>query len=58
MTEETEIYKEWYELYFREPPSPHEYMYYRETLDFKKYLLRYRGKELAKTIREKVLLRK
>lgn len=50
MTEETEIYKEWYELYFRKPPSPHEYMYYRGTLDFKRYLLRYRGKELVQTI--------
>ncbi len=55
MKEEDEIYKEWYELYFEELPSPLEYMYYRETLDFQRYLLWYRGKELVELIKEELI---
>lgn len=58
MKDEGEIYKEWYEIYFEEPPDPLEYMYYRETLAFQRYLLSYRGKELVQTILENLSFKK
>ena len=53
--EESEIFKEWYELNFEEPPEPLEYVYLRDTLDFQRYLLWYRYKELVELIREEML---
>lgn len=32
MKEESEIFKEWYELNFEELPSPLEYVYFRNSL--------------------------
>lgn len=51
MKEEDEIFKEWYELNFEELPSPLEYVYLRDSLDFQRYLLWYRYKELVELIR-------
>ncbi len=56
--DEGEIFKEWYELNFEEmpsPPDPLEYVYLRDTLDFQRYLLWYRYKELVELIREELL---
>lgn len=47
MKEEDEIFKEWYELNFEELPSPLEYVYFRDLLNFQRYLLWYRYKELV-----------
>lgn len=55
MKKEDEIFKEWYELRFEEPPSPPDYMYLRDTLDFQRYLLWYRYTELVELIREEFL---
>lgn len=55
MKEEDEIYKEWYESRFEELPDPLEYIYYRETLDFQRYLLWYRYRELVESIRGELL---
>ena len=46
MKEEDEIFKEWYDLNFEELPEPLEYVYYRDTIGFQRYLLWYRYKEL------------
>lgn len=46
MKEEDEIFKEWYEQNFDELPDPLEYVYYRDTIGFQRYLLWYRYKEL------------
>ena len=54
MKEESEIFKEWYELNFEELPNPLEYVYLRDSLDFQRYLLWYRNKELIELIREKI----
>ena len=54
MKEESEIFKEWYELNFEELPSPLEYVYFRNSLDFRRYLLWYRYKELIKSIRREL----
>lgn len=50
MKEEDEIFKEWYDLNFKELPDPIEYLRLRDTLDFQRYLLRYRHKELVELI--------
>lgn len=50
MKEEDEIFKEWYELNFKELPDPIEYLRLRDSLDFQRYLLRYRYKELVELI--------
>ena len=52
MKEEHEIFKEWYELNFEELPDPLEYIYYRDTLEFQRYLLWYRFKELMELIKK------
>ena len=54
MKEESEIFKEWHELNFKEPPNPLEYVYLRNSLDFQRYLLWYRHKELVELISEKI----
>lgn len=54
MKEESEIFREWYELNFEELPSPLEYVYLRDSLDFQRYLLWCRYKELVELIREKI----
>lgn len=51
MKEEDEIFKEWYEMTFKELPDPLEYVYYRDSLEFQRYLLWYRYKELVELIR-------
>lgn len=53
--EEGEIFEEWYNLNFEEPPDPLEYIYLRDSLDFQRYLLRYRGKELVESIKRELL---
>lgn len=55
MKEEDEIFKEWYELNFEEPPDPLEYVYHRDSLEFQRYLLWYRYKELVELIRGELL---
>ena len=55
MKEEKEIFREWCELILEEQPEPLEYIYYRNTLDFQRYLLWYRYKELVGLIRKKLL---
>lgn len=50
MKEEDEIFKEWYEINFKELPDPIEYLRLRDTLDFQRYLLWYRHKELVELI--------
>lgn len=40
MKEEDEIFKEWWELTFEELPDPLDYIYYRDSLEFQRYLLR------------------
>lgn len=55
MKEESEIFEEWYKLNFEELPDPMEYVYFRESLDFQRYLLWYRYKELVKSIKEELL---
>ena len=50
MKEEDEIFKEWYEINFEELPSPLDYMYLRDSLDFQRYLLWYRYKELGEEL--------
>lgn len=52
MKEKSEIFKEWCELSFEEPSDPLEYVYLRDSLDFQRYLLWYRCKELIELIRE------
>lgn len=54
MKEEDEIFEKWYELNFEELPSPLEYLYLRDSLDFQRYLLWYRHKELVELIREEL----
>ena len=54
MKEEHEIFKEWYELNFEELPDPLEYIYYRDTLEFQRYLLWYRFKELMELIKKEL----
>jgi len=54
MKEENEIFKEWYELNFEELPSPLEYVYFRNSLDFQRYLLWYQYNELVELISEKI----
>lgn len=51
MKEEDEIFKEWWELTFEELPDPLDYIYYRDSLEFQRYLLWYRYKELVELIR-------
>lgn len=51
MKEEIEIFKEWYELNFKELPDPIEYLLFRDTLGFQRYLLWYRYEELVESIR-------
>lgn len=51
MKEEDEIFKEWYELNFEELPEPLEYVYLRDSLDFQRYLLWFRYRELVELIR-------
>ncbi len=55
MKEEDEIFKEWYELNFEELPDPLEYVYLRNSLDFQRYLLWYRYKELVELIKEELI---
>ena len=55
MKEEDEIFKEWYELNFEELPDPLDYVYLRDSLEFQRYLLRYRFNELAESIRGELL---
>ena len=55
MKEEDEIFKEWYELNFEELPDPLEHVYYRDSLEFQRYLLRYRFKELTELTRGELL---
>ena len=50
MKEEDEIFKEWCDLNFEELPDPLEYVYLRDSLDFQRYLLRYRCNELVELI--------
>lgn len=54
MKEEGEIFKEWYEQNFEELPDPLEYVYYRDTISFQRYLLWYRYKELEEVMREEL----
>lgn len=51
MKEEDEIFKEWWELTFEELPDPLDYIYYRDSLEFQRYLLWYRYKELVELIK-------
>lgn len=52
MKEEYEIFGEWYNLNFEELPDSMDYLHLRDSLDFRRYLLRYRCKELAESIEE------
>lgn len=51
MKEEDEIFKEYWELTFEELPDPLDYIYYRDSLEFQRYLLWYRYKELVELIK-------
>lgn len=55
MKEEEEIFEEWYELNFEGLPDSLEYIFLRDSLDFQRYLLRYRYKELVESIRGELL---
>lgn len=54
MKEEDEIFNEWYELYFKEVPDPLEYIYYRDSLEFQRYLLWYRYRETVDSIKKEL----
>lgn len=54
MKEEDEIFKEWYELTFEDLPDPLEYIYYRDCLEFQRYLLWYRYRELVESIKVRI----
>lgn len=54
MKEEDEIFKEWYEMNFEDLPDPLEYIYYRESLGFQRYLLWYRYRESVESINEEL----
>lgn len=53
--EDYEVFKIWYVKEFGEDiPDPLEYIALRDTLDFQRFLLGYRYKQLKETIREEV----
>lgn len=54
MKEEEDIFKEWYEMTFEDLPDPLEYIYYRESLGFQRYLLWYRYRELVESIKKEL----
>jgi len=48
---EEDIFKEWYEMTFDVIPDPLEYIYYRDSLGFQRYLVWYRYRELVDSIK-------
>jgi len=54
MKEEDDIFKEWYEMNFEGIPDPLEYIHYRDSLDFQRYLVRYQYRKLVESIKKEL----